>query len=218
MQAALWHTYMGKITVREILLVNCHSQVDITVNKVKKSGTAAGGIAGYADNNLVSGMFQNQGQVQIASEERLRKHYAGGLVGCVDSGVSVRQSFNSGYAGSFFYCAGGIAALVKGGNCEFTSNYNSGEVGSKNYAGGLAEELMTGQAEPCFPGGILRELVNLNQSACLWGRCLDMQRPGITVDYMLWREQPLLLWDVLREDRLRGFQSRKRDAGGRFPE
>ena len=37
----------------------------------------------------------------------------------------------------------------------------------------------------------------------LCGRCLDMQRPGITVDYMLWREQPLLLWDVLREDRLR---------------
>lgn len=167
----------GKNYSQRNSVVNCHSQVDITVNKVKKSGTAAGGIAGYADNTWFRGC-SNQGQVQIASEEKGGvKHYAGGLVGCVDSGVSVRQSFNSGYAGSS-YCAGGIAALVKGGNCEFTSNYNSGEVSSKNYAGGLAGRIDDGAGGTLFSWGYTSGPVNLNQSGVYVGALFGYAAAG----------------------------------------
>ena len=146
----------GKNYSQRNSVVNCHSQVDITVNKVKKSGTAAGGIAGYADNTWFRGC-SNQGQVQIASEEKGGvKHYAGGLVGCVDSGVSVRQSFNSGYAGSS-YCAGGIAALVKGGTANLLQIITAEKSAVRIMPEAWPEELMTGQAEPCFPGGILRD-------------------------------------------------------------
>lgn len=149
-------------------VVNCHSQVEVTLNKVTISGSSAGGIAGYAKNTWFR-QCSNSGSVVIASEGKGGiRYYAGGILGTADADVSLRQSVNRGYVEAA-YCAGGLAGIVKGGTCEFTSNYNSGQAAAKNYAGGLAGQIDSAAAGGVFSWAYTSGAVNLNQSGVYAG-------------------------------------------------
>lgn len=118
-------------------VINCHSDVDITLSKVKKNGASAGGIAGYAKYTWFR-QCSNTGDVIIDSVGKGGiRFYTGGLIGNTVSDVSVRQSYNAGFVHAE-YCAGGLVGNVGGANCQITSCYNSGETSASTYSGGLA--------------------------------------------------------------------------------
>lgn len=118
-------------------VINCHSDVDITLSKVKKNGASAGGIAGYAKYTWFR-QCSNTGDVIIDSVGKGGiRFYTGGLIGNTVSDVSVRQSYNAGFVHAE-YCAGGLVGNVGGSNCQITSCYNSGETSASTYSGGLA--------------------------------------------------------------------------------
>lgn len=118
-------------------VINCHSDVDITLSKVKKNGASAGGIAGYAKYTWFR-QCSNTGDVIIDSVGKGGiRFYTGGLIGNNVSDVSVRQSYNAGFVHAE-YCAGGLVGNVGGANCQITSCYNSGETSASTYSGGLA--------------------------------------------------------------------------------
>ena len=118
-------------------VINCHSDVDITLSKVKKNGASAGGIAGYAKYTWFR-QCSNTGDVIIESVGKGGiRFYTGGLIGNTVSDVSVRQSYNAGFVHAE-YCAGGLVGNVGGANCQITSCYNSGETSASTYSGGLA--------------------------------------------------------------------------------
>ncbi len=118
-------------------VINCHSDVDITLSKVKKNGASAGGIAGYAKYTWFR-QCSNTGDVIIDSVGKGGiRFYTGGLIGNIVSDVSVRQSYNAGFVHAE-YCAGGLVGNVGGANCQITSCYNSGETSASTYSGGLA--------------------------------------------------------------------------------
>lgn len=118
-------------------VINCHSDVDITLSKVKKNGASTGGIAGYAKYTWFR-QCSNTGDVIIDSVGKGGiRFYTGGLIGNTVSDVSVRQSYNAGFVHAE-YCAGGLVGNVGGANCQITSCYNSGETSASTYSGGLA--------------------------------------------------------------------------------
>ena len=118
-------------------VINCHSDVDITLSKVKKNGASAGGIAGYAKYTWFR-QCSNTGDVIIDSVGKGGiRFYTGGLIGNTVADVSVRQSYNAGFVRAE-YCAGGLVGNVGGSNCQITSCYNSGETSASTYSGGLA--------------------------------------------------------------------------------
>lgn len=130
------YIYGKNPSVRNAVL-NCHSDVDITLSKVKKNGASAGGIAGYAKYTWFR-QCSNTGDVIIDSVGKGGiRFYTGGLIGNTVSDVSVRQSYNAGFVHAE-YCAGGLVGNVGGSNCQITSCYNSGETSASTYSGGLA--------------------------------------------------------------------------------
>lgn len=126
----------GESNSQRNAIENCHSQVNITISKVTKNDSAAGGIAGYAKYTWFRNC-SNQGTVAIDSVGKGGiQYFTGGIAGHAASAVSIRRCYNSGYIWTDFG-AGGLVGKVSGNNCEFTSNYNCGEVQATTYAGGL---------------------------------------------------------------------------------
>lgn len=167
-------------------VINCHSDVDITLSKVKKNGASAGGIAGYAKYTWFR-QCSNTGDVIIDSVGKGGiRFYTGGLIGNIVSDVSVRQSYNAGFVHAE-YCAGGLVGNVGGANCQITSCYNSGETSASTYSGGLAGVVSAAaggsSVSCCYSSGP----VNLEKSGEYLGALFGGTQSGEYANLYAWK-------------------------------
>lgn len=176
----------GKNPSERNAVINCHSDVDITLSKVKKNGSSAGGLVGLAKYTWFR-QCSNTGNVIIDSVGKGGiRFYTGGLIGNTASDVSVRQSYNAGFV-SAEYCAGGLVGNIAGANCQITSCYNSGEISASTYSGGLSG-LVSGSAGGssvnwCYSSG----LVNLEKSGEYLGALFGGTQTGEYGNLYAWK-------------------------------
>lgn len=156
---------------------NCHSRVNITISKVTKNDSAAGGIAGYARNTW----FRNCSNKGIVSIDSVGKggipYFTGGILGYAAATVSIRRSYNAGFVWAD-YGSGGLVGKVSGSNCELTSNYNSGEVQATTYAGGLVGQIADTAAGSIIKWSYNCGAVNLGKSGEFIGAIVGSVRAG----------------------------------------
>lgn len=179
----------GKNESQRNAIENCHSEVNITISKVTQNNAAVGGIAGYARQTWFRNC-SNKGTVCIDSIGKGGiQYFVAGILGHAAASVSVRRCFNAGYVWAEFG-AGGIVGKLDGANCEFTSNYNYGEVRATTYAGGLVgvltDKASGSQVKWSYNSGI----VNLNKSGEYVGALAGGVRTGSFIDvYALKRSE-----------------------------
>lgn len=167
----------GKNGTQRNAVENCHSEVSITIGKVTKNDSSAGGIAGYARDTWFRNC-SNKGTVCIDSAGKGGiQYFTGGIVGNATSTVSIRRCYNAGYIWADFG-AGGIAGKIAGSNCELTSNYNCGEVQAITYAGGLVALLSDGADGSIVKWSYSSGAVNLNKSGEFAGAIAGSFRNG----------------------------------------
>lgn len=121
---------------RRCEIINCHSNVTVTVDQMKSLDAGVGGIAGKTKNVTISNC-SNNGTVAIISEGKGGiSFYAGGIVGNAGNNTRVQTSYNNGTVKSV-HTAGGLVGAVVSGGAEFYSCYNAGDVSGSVNAGGL---------------------------------------------------------------------------------
>ena len=125
-----------------VTISNTHSEVDITVTRVKGNWARVGGVFGGGSANTITNC-SNSGTIQ-------GYQYVGGVVGYTSAGT-ISGCFNSGNLSGYQYI-GGIVGSNAGGNT--TISYNTGNVTASNtYAGGIAATSASGQLMNCFNTG-----------------------------------------------------------------
>ena len=142
-------------------LINCHSEVTVTVEQMKTLDGGVGGVAGRTQNTVIS-QCSNSGSVSIPSEGKGGiTFYAGGLIGNAGKGTKLQTSYNSGSVTSA-HTAGGLVGAVRAAGCEVYSCYNAGEIAGNVNAGGLGGSILDNQTtfNWCYSSGP----VNLKQS------------------------------------------------------
>ena len=126
-----------------ISLTNSHSNVDITINRVKGNWARVGGIVGSAFSSVVITNCSNSGD--IAGYQ-----YVGGIAGYAIA--TINGCYNSGTISGYQY-VGGIAA--SGAPATITSCYNVGDLTcTYSYVGGIISNASsTSVLSNCFNAG-----------------------------------------------------------------
>lgn len=125
-----------------VTISNTHSEVDITITRVKGNWARVGGVFGGGSANAITNC-SNSGTIQ-------GYQYVGGVVGYTSAGT-ISGCFNSGNLSGYQYI-GGIVGSNAGGNTM--TSYNTGNVTASNtYAGGIAATSAGGQLMNCFNTG-----------------------------------------------------------------
>lgn len=128
-----------------VTLNNVHSNVDITITRVKGNWARVGGLVGNGGSITITNC-SNSGDIS-------GYQYVGGIVGYIANGT-VTGCYNAGEISGYQY-AGGIAAAGAPGTV--TSCYNVGGVtATNNYVGGIiASASSTSALSNCFNAGTI---------------------------------------------------------------
>lgn len=136
-------------------IVNCHSQVNITIEQMASLNGAVGGITGFAQNAVIQNC-SNSGSVVIASQSVGGiAFYSGGITGAAGENYILKTSYNSGYVEGE-YSSGGLLGTITGTGegCLIRANYNTGEIQGGIYAGGLIGHLAANiEMDCCYSTG-----------------------------------------------------------------